>query len=113
MMPETQSALEAAKNLNASELLQFLVELREVELTALIRLNTPPVATASLRIDGEALLNVKEAAKYLHMSEKWVYNNLDILPTLRIGNGEDPCIRFRKRDLDLWLDQHAMPQKRR
>ncbi len=109
MRQELESALAVARSLAPNELVRFLVELREVELTALARLGAPPVATP--REDGPELLDVGQAAAHICMSQKWIYRNLAVLPCVRIGNGRRPRIKFRWRDLDLWLEQHAIRQK--
>lgn len=108
---ELETALAAAKSLDPGQLRQFLAELRLVELEALLRLSTPALPTPE-PVDAEDLLDVTAAAKHIHMSEKWVYANLDVLPCLRIGNGRKPRIRFRRRDLDAWLQEHAIEHRR-
>ena len=112
MRVELENALKAAKSLDAGQLRQFLAELRLVELEALLRLSTPALS-APEPAHGEDLLDVASAAKHIHMSEKWVYANLDVLPILRIGNGQKPRIRFRRRDLDAWLVRHEIEHRRR
>jgi len=107
MRPELECVRTAARSLAPAELLRFLVELREVELEALVRLGAPPAATP--REDGQALLDVEAAAAHINMSAKWIYKNLAILPTVRIGNR----IKFRRRDLDAWLEQHVIRHKKR
>ncbi len=51
------------------------------------------------------ILNIKQLSEYLMVSEKTIYRMLDkgLLPALRIG----AQWRFRKRDIDGWLDERV------
>jgi predicted DNA-binding transcriptional regulator AlpA len=53
---------------------------------------------------SEPLLDVDQAAAYIGMSAKWVYRNYAILPHRRIGEGPRPRIKFRRCDLDRWIE---------
>ena len=57
---------------------------------------------------SEPLLDVKQAAKYLSMSPKWVYRNFASLPHIRIGARSRMRIKFRRCDLDQWVRQHRV-----
>jgi excisionase family DNA binding protein len=106
-----QHVLLTAKTLPPEQLPQFLGALREVEVTALARLALPsPSHPTQPRTDGDDTLNVDEAAKYLGISAKWIYRNHAVLPSVRIGCGRRPRLRFRRRDLDVWLQQHTVNQ---
>ena len=95
---------------HAPTLRQNLCLLREVELTALVRLGAPPLPPPE---NSQDLLDVGHAAAYLGMSEKWLYRNLKILPTIRIGNGGRPRVKFRRKDLDAWIEHHSSRLKTR
>jgi PTS system nitrogen regulatory IIA component len=51
------------------------------------------------------ILNIKQLSEYLMVSEKTIYRMVDkgLLPALRIGSQW----RFRKRDIDGWLDERV------
>ena len=51
------------------------------------------------------ILNIKQLSEYLMVSEKTIYRMVDkgLLPALRIG----AQWRFRKRDIDAWLDERV------
>jgi len=53
---------------------------------------------------SEPLLDVDQAADYIGMSAKWIYRNYAILPHRRIGEGPRPRIKFRRCDLDRWIE---------
>ena len=113
MRPELQLAFDAAKNLQAGELIPFLVELREIELEAMTRLCRPPATTATPTTSDDDILAVSETAQYIGMSPKWVYQNPEALPpSIRIGNGAKPRIHYRRGDLRIWREQHKTPYKR-
>jgi predicted DNA-binding transcriptional regulator AlpA len=108
---ELQSALDAAKTLPPEQLPRLLGDLREVEATALARLAAPANHhTTQPHTNGDDTLDVDEAARYIGMSTKWLYRNHAILPSVRIGCGRRPRLRFRRRDLDVWLQQHTVNQ---
>lgn len=51
-----------------------------------------------------ALLTVRQVAKYLGLSESWVRNMVDAnkIPHARLGRS----IRFRQEDIDNWIDSN-------
>jgi len=108
---ELQSALDAARALPPEELPRFLGDLEEVRMTALARLSAPAVQhQAQPHTDGDDTLDVDGAAKYLGISAKWIYRNHAAMPCVNIGCGRKPRLRFRRRDLDVWLQQHTVNQ---
>ena len=110
MRPELQLAFDAAKNLEGAELVPFLMELREVELTALARLWTPPATTVTPILSDDDALSIAESARYLGMSTKWVYANEAALPA---PERKGTRIHYRRGDLRIWREQHKIPHKRR
>ena len=104
MTKELQSVLAAARALPREELAGFVGILAEAQAVALARLTAPVVQPPA--VEEATTFDVEEAANYVKMSPKWLYRNLSIVPHLRIGNGTRPRIRFRRRDLDSWLQHH-------
>lgn len=104
--------LDVLRTAPATELPRLLGELEEIRAHALLRLTTPSPVEASHDRDGE-VLDVEQAASYISMSAKWIYRNYSILPHLRVGFGAKPRLKFRRRDLDAWLEEHRIKQGRR
>ena len=57
----------------------------------------------------EALLNVKQVAEYLQLKESTIYSWAQDgkVPAIKIGR----TWRFRRSDLDVWLQRHAKGQE--
>lgn len=55
----------------------------------------------------DVIYDVKGLCSYLNVSEKWVYERTHYkeIPHLKV-NG---LLRFRKRDIDKWLNSHNVP----
>ena len=71
------------------------------------RLTDTPVHTTNTLVHT-GLLDIPEAARYIGMSTRWLYRHYAIIPHIRIGFGRRPRIRFRRTDLDAWLQQHRI-----
>ncbi len=114
MREQLQSILATARQLPPSELPRLLGELEEIRVTLLARLSAPAAPASPdrfLSVEKATMLDVEAAASYINMSAKWIYKHLDSVPHLRIGDGYKPRIRFRRRDLDHWLQEHSMDLK--
>jgi excisionase family DNA binding protein len=59
------------------------------------------------RAEEEPLLTVKTLAKYLQVSEQWVYERVHLkeIPHLKVGKFP----RFKRSDIDRWLDTLNIP----
>ena len=57
--------------------------------------------------EGETLLTVKTLAKYLEVSDQWVYERIQKaeIPVIKVGKFP----RFKKTDIDRWLDSLKTP----
>jgi len=111
MRQELEIALSRAQTLPPEELPSFLGALEEVRTTALARLSAPvPFKTAPNRELPE-VLDVDQAAAYIGMSRKWIYRHYEIIPHIRVGFGRKPRLKFRRRDLDAWLEEHRVGNK--
>jgi len=53
------------------------------------------------------LFTVKSLAKYLEVSEQWIYERVQFneIPFIKIGKN----LRFQKHDILSWLDEHKTP----
>jgi hypothetical protein len=108
MRQELQCVLDIVRIVPATDLPRLLGELEEVRTTALARLSAPVPIKASDDRTGDDVLDVAQAAAYINMSQKWIYRNHSILPHLRVGFGTRPRLKFRRRDLDGWLEKHKI-----
>ena len=86
----------------------------------LVKKTLPPQAPAApannLRgemRDGDALLNVREAAELLNCSTKWIYLHYAELPHIPFGAGPKPRLRFRRQALLAWMDQHEIDWRKK
>ncbi len=64
-------------------------------------------------IAGQQLLEVRDAAELLNCSEKWVYRHYRELPHILIGTGEKPRLRFRRKALLAWIEQHEIDWRKK
>jgi excisionase family DNA binding protein len=95
MRPELANALELAKTLPAEELPGLLGSLAEITATAQARLLSPSAAPL-----GDKLLNVKECAERMKVSQDYLYHSHKRLPfARRIGRS----LRFSANGLDAYL----------
>ena len=108
MRRELESVLDAVRTLPATELPAFIGQIAEVHAIALARLTSPLPASAIPDRNLDDVLAVDQAATYINMSVKWVYRHQGILPVLRVGFGHKPRLKFRRRDLDTWLEEHRI-----
>ena len=60
------------------------------------------MSTNDTGLQPDPLMTTAGTAAYLNVPARWIYNHLDELPHLRLGRG----LRFRRRELDRWLDAH-------
>ena len=56
---------------------------------------------------NNGLLDVREAAELLGMSQKWLYRNWHSLPHVLIPAGKKPRIKFKREDLESWIRSHS------
>lgn len=108
MRDELQSVLTVVRALPSAELPAFIGQLAELQAVALARLTAPVGGDSLPDRDLEDVLDVAAAAVLIGMSQKWIYRHYDILPHIRIGFGCKPRLRFRRRDLESWLDGHRV-----
>lgn len=69
-------------------------------------LTQPVHKPVSAPVPSGTLLTVEEAAARLGVSTKWIYRHYKTLPYVLIPAGKKPRIRFRQRDLDIWILRH-------
>jgi Helix-turn-helix domain len=55
----------------------------------------------------DGLLDVREAAELLDMSQKWLYRNWRSLPHVLIPAGKKPRIKFKREALECWIHSHS------
>jgi hypothetical protein len=67
---------------------------------------------AELR-DGDALLDVREAAELLNCSRQWIYLNYEKLPHVPLGAGPKPRLRFRRQALLAWMERHEIDWRKK
>lgn len=60
-----------------------------------------------IKTQEDVLFTVKGLAKYLEVSNQWVYERVSLREIPFIKMGKFP--RFRKSDIDLWLDKQKTP----
>ena len=113
MQQELQCVLDVIRTAPATDLPRLLGELEEVRAHGLARLTAPAAVEASADRNGEDVLDVEQAATYLDMSCKGVYRHYEILPHFRVGFGARPRLKFRRRDLDAWLEEHRVNRRNR
>lgn len=104
--------LSVARTLPSSALPAFIGQIAEVQAVALARLTTPVPVEAPADRDGQDVLDVASAASYIGMSPKWIYRHYAILPHVRIGFGTRPRLKFRRCDLDGWLEKRTVSKHR-
>ena len=75
------------------------------DIDQLIKKLEPLLAQTTTAPDG--LFTVQTLAEYLQVSVQWVYERVQLreIPFIRIGKFP----RFRKADVDRWLDSLAVP----
>jgi excisionase family DNA binding protein len=62
------------------------------------------------RYEDDALFDVQGLAEYLHVSKQWVYERTHLreIPHIKVQG----LLRFRKREIDKWLNSHNVPSTR-
>jgi predicted DNA-binding transcriptional regulator AlpA len=105
MKQELQPVLAAAQTLPLEQLPALVGGLAEIQAVAMARLAAPIPQPPAIE-EANSTLDVEETAAYIGMSAKWVYRHQAILPSVRIGFGRNPRLRFRRADLDSWLQEH-------
>jgi hypothetical protein len=106
MTRELESVLDIIRAAPATDLPRLLGELEEVRATGLARLSAPAAVHVPADRDLDDVLDVDAAADYIGMSAKWIYKHHAIIPHVRIGFGSKPRLKFRRRDLDGWIEKH-------
>jgi len=55
----------------------------------------------------DTLFTVETLAKYLQVSKQWIYERVQFkeIPYIKVGK----FLRFRKSEIDKWLDGHKVP----
>jgi len=66
----------------------------------------PPAPQAS-----QELLDIKEAAKLLGMSPKYLYRAYPQMPHIKIGAGKRGRIRFRRAQLEAYIESHSFNRR--
>ncbi len=56
--------------------------------------------------DGGRIFTVEALAQYLGVKREWVYSNMRYIPHYKVGRFP----RFRKAEIDRWLDSQKAPQ---
>ncbi len=69
------------------------------------RLN--PVLSNSDKREEDVIFDVQKLAEYLSVSNKWIYERTQFkeIPHQKVKG----LLRFRKRDIDKWLDSYNVP----
>jgi hypothetical protein len=86
------------------------LEAQDVEAIAGEVLSTilPYLSCTGREKQDDAVLNVPGLSGYLHVSPKWIHErtHLKEIPFYKLSNKQ---LRFRKRDIDKWLDSLRTP----
>ncbi len=67
-----------------------------------------PIMSNNEKHEGNDIFDIKELAEYLQVTTKWVYQqtHLKTIPHLKLTNKQ---LRFKKKDIDKWLDTLKIP----
>ncbi len=57
--------------------------------------------------EPDELFSVESLSKYLGVSKQWIYERIHLKEIPYIKVGKFP--RFKRSDINLWLDQHKIP----
>lgn len=68
---------------------------------------------AALEPKKDDLLDVRQAAARLKISQKWLYRNYKNLPHVLIGGAKKPRIRFKVADIDDWVERHRLDWRKK
>lgn len=89
--------MKAEVNIDMQELVASISEVLLKELKPLLEHKS----------EDDCLFTVKTLAEYLHVSDQWVYERVHYNEIPFIKMGKFP--RFKKSDIDQWLDSLATP----
>lgn len=69
-----------------------------------------PVLSSNGKKEQDIIFDVPGLAEYLKVSRKWIYEKTHYkeIPYIKIGGQ----LRFRKKDIDKWLDEYNVPTVR-
>jgi len=62
---------------------------------------------------ADCLLDAKEVAELLGVHPNWVYLNYRQLPHIPFGTGSKPRIRFRRKAILAWIEQHEIDWRKK
>lgn len=67
-----------------------------------------PMLSGNGKHEDDTVLNVQGLAEYLHVTPKWIHErtHLKNIPFYKLSNKQ---LRFKKRDIDKWLDSLKTP----
>lgn len=67
-----------------------------------------PLISSNGKQEVDTIFDVRSLAEYLNVTPKWIYEqtHLKTIPHLKLTNKQ---LRFRKKDIDKWLDTLRMP----
>lgn len=89
------------------------LETQDIEVIAqrVVELIKPILSSNGKKEVEDTIFDVRTLAEYLKVSKQWIYErtHLKEIPHLKI----DGQLRFRKRDIDKWLNAHSVPAQRR
>jgi len=67
-----------------------------------------PLLSKTDKSEDDIIFDVIGLSKYLGVTSKWIYEQtcLKTIPYLKLNNKR---LRFKKKDIDKWLDIHKIP----
>lgn len=88
------------------------LELEQADIQAIAKAVTAEVFKAlkplvNSKGEGDIVFTVKSLAKYLEVSEKWIYERVQFkeVPYIKLGGN----VRFSKMDIDRWIETQKTP----
>jgi len=68
------------------------------------------MTAAATKSPSEALMTPTEAAEYLGVTRRWISRAVSErrFPVVKFGTSAQARIRFRRADLDKWVDDHTL-----
>ena len=88
------------------------LELEQADIQAIAQAMTAEVVKALKPLlngkgEEDTICTVKSLAKYLEVSEKWVYERVQFkeIPYFKLGGN----VRFNKKDIDRWIETLKTP----
>jgi len=72
------------------------------------KVNLSPTQRKYKTKDDDIVFNITQISEYLNVSSKWIYEqtHLKTIPHYKMGNKQ---LRFRKKEIDRWLDGQKVP----